>query len=325
MDHGVFMGKNRIFLIGLLLCLGLVATVPAVSGIQTAMGDVVTLTGHSYGSQYAYLFLTGPNLPANGVALDNINRRADQGGFTIVDVDGNTDRWTYKWNTANVGGRLDAGAYTIWVVNGPNDRSRLSEAEFSTITVNMGTPTIIVDTPAVPATLEILTEPAGASVVLNEKYLGMTPLTIPDRTPGTYTLSISKFGYTKITTPLRLDAGKTTTVDAPLVPQAGSLVVNTTPPGATLQLDGVYAGIAPILLSNLSTGSHVLLVSHEGYITAQENVTVSGDRVVPVTVVLSTVAPSATSPLRAAGFILLPIGAAVFAILLGIWYRRPLQ
>ena len=50
------------------------------------MGDVVTLSGYSYSGPYVYLFLTGPNLPANGVALTNIYDRADQGGFTVVPI-----------------------------------------------------------------------------------------------------------------------------------------------------------------------------------------------------------------------------------------------
>ncbi|WP_321504424.1 PEGA domain-containing protein [uncultured Methanoregula sp.] len=226
-------GKAGIILLGLLFCGGLVTGAAAAGGIQTAMGDTVTLSGYSYGSPNAYLFLTGPNLPANGVALDNINRQADRGGFTIVSVDGN-NHWTYKWNTANIGGRLDAGSYMIWVVNGPNDRSRLNEAEYSTIQVTMGVPSISVDTPTIPASLEVNTEPYGASVVLNGKFLGITPLMKSDLTPGTFTLSLTKRGYENITTPVRLEAGMVTTVDAPLAPQAVAPVANLSPSG-TLQ------------------------------------------------------------------------------------------
>jgi len=326
MDRTGFVARAGMVILGLSLCWGLVAGASAISGSQTSFGDIVTLSGNSPSSPYVYLFLTGPNLPVNGVALNNINRRADQGGFTVVDVDGGTDRWTYKWNTGNLGGRLDAGAYTIWVVNGPNDRSSLGQAEYSTISVNLGNPTITVDTPALPpAMLEIRTEPEGASVVLSDKYMGMTPMTLSNLTPGTYSLSLSKFGYVKVSTLVRLEAGKTATVDAPLVLQAGSLSVNTTPSNALLQLDGTPAGTSPALLSNLSPGSHQLQVSHDGYLVSQEPVTVVADQVVPVTVVLATVTPTPTFPLRAAGFVPLPACAAGFAILLGIWYRKRLQ
>ena len=111
----------------LLLCM--LAGVAAASGsTQTYIGDTVRLSGYCYTSPTVYLFLTGPNLPANGVALDNINSRADQGGFTEVSVDSN-DQWVYNWNTGSLGGNLDAGTYTVWAVDGPNDLSGLSNAE----------------------------------------------------------------------------------------------------------------------------------------------------------------------------------------------------
>ncbi|MFA4877822.1 MAG: PEGA domain-containing protein [Methanoregula sp.] len=223
-------------LLGIVFCSGLVTGASAAAGIQTAMGDVVTLSGYSYGSPNAYLFLTGPNLPANGVALDNINRLAEQGGFTVVSVDEN-NHWTYKWNTGNIGGRLDAGSYTIWVANGPNDRSRLNEAEYSTIQVTMGVPSISVDSPPPSSFLEVTTEPAGASVVLNEQFLGRTPLTRSGLTPGTFTLTLTKSGYEKIITPVRLEAGMVTAVDAPLAPQVitpASLTPAPTLPAATV-------------------------------------------------------------------------------------------
>ena len=104
----------------------------AYSGIQTVMGDEVTISGAATSGPYVYLFLTGPNLPENGVALHDITKRADQGYFTKVSVDGD-DRWSYTWHTGSINGKLDEGTYTIWVVSGPNDRSRLAQADYRTI------------------------------------------------------------------------------------------------------------------------------------------------------------------------------------------------
>ena len=139
-------------------CLVLVSGASASPGIQTYLGDIVPLSGYSSGSQSVYLFLTGPNLPANGVALDNINRRADQGGFTVVDVDSN-DHWSYKWDTANTGGRLDEGTYTIWVVDGPNDLSNLDDAEYGTISVTLLKPYVVVTTPSEPGSVQFFSVP----------------------------------------------------------------------------------------------------------------------------------------------------------------------
>ena len=146
-------------------------------------------------SPWVYLFLTGPNLPVNGVALDNINLPADEGGFTKVPVDGGTDKWTYDWGTNNLGGRLDAGTYTVWVVDGPNDRSSLANADYATISVTLSSPTVSVETPgtpAVPPSLAVGSTPDNSSVSVDGQYLGKTPYAtdnlgpepIPSRSQG---------------------------------------------------------------------------------------------------------------------------------------------
>ncbi len=180
--------------------------------VQAYIGETIPLSGYMYSSQTAYLFLTGPNLPANGVALDNINNRADQGGFTEVSVDGN-NHWTYNWYTGSIGGRLDAGTYTIWVVDGPNDLSNLNQADYSTISVSLNTPGLgsaiastspgstgitaevsgSTTTPIeVPGSLEINAIPDNTSVTVNGIYRGHTPLTIDGLSPGTYLVNFSQ-------------------------------------------------------------------------------------------------------------------------------------
>ena len=128
----------------LIVMLVLLSGAIAAGATQTYLGNIVKLSGYSYGDT-VYLFLTGPNLPVNGVALDNINRLADQGGATPVDVDAD-GHWSYDWNTGALGGRLDAGAYTVWVADRRTDRSHLSTAEYSTIAVGLSVPSLTAGT-----------------------------------------------------------------------------------------------------------------------------------------------------------------------------------
>ncbi len=109
----------------LIAVLALFSGAGAAGQMQVSMGNVVKLSGYSYSGDTVYLFLTGPNLPTNGVALDNINRLAENGGGTRVNADAD-GHWVYQWNTGSAGGRLDAGTYTVWVADGPADRSHLS-------------------------------------------------------------------------------------------------------------------------------------------------------------------------------------------------------
>lgn len=219
---------------GFLLLTGCAASA---AGIRTAMGDDVKLGGYSPTGPFVYLFLTGPNLPGNGVALHDITKRADQGYFTKVAVDGD-DHWTYTWHTRSMGGRLDSGTYTVWVVNGPNDRSNLASAEFATISVTLGEPYVAVDTPVQPesttrqpvperttealvpvgGTLSVNSTPSGASVLLDGADAGLSPVLIPNVPAGNHTVVLKKDGYVTIARQVIISAGQAGSVDVSLYP-----------------------------------------------------------------------------------------------------------
>jgi hypothetical protein len=193
----------------------------AAGSMQVAQGDIVPLSGYASGSQSVYLFLTGPNLPANGVQLDDITKQADQGYFTRIDVDSN-DHWSYKWNTAGVGGHLDEGTYTVWVASGPNDRAHLAQADYSTISVTLTRPFVAVGT-AVPAVqqngaMDITSAPPSASVSVDGLHRGTTPLLLSDIPAGTYNLTFSLNGYADLSSPVTIAAGRTSEVRATLYP-----------------------------------------------------------------------------------------------------------
>jgi hypothetical protein len=259
---------------------------------QAYLGSVVTLSGYSYTSYTVYLFLTGPNLPPNGVALDNINRPADQGGATQVDVDGD-GHWVYQWNTGSLG--LDAGSYTVWVADGPADVSHLTAVDYSTISVILSEPYITAGTgggsglsngPAPAGSMNLSSTPAGASVVVNNVYKGMTPVTISGLDPGTYNVTFSRFGYAKLSTTVIIEAGSVSEVNVTLVPLTGSLSVNTTPAGARLMIDGSAAGVSPAMLPGLRQGDHTLNVTKEGFVTQVLPVLITADQTTTIDVVL---------------------------------------
>jgi hypothetical protein len=306
-----------IILIGCLLLVGGAAG----AGIQVYMGDIVTLQGYSYGSPTVYLFLTGPNLPVNGVALDNINARADEGHFTVVDVDSN-DHWIYHWGTNSVGGKLDAGAYTVWVVDNPTDRSHLSGAEYSTITVGLDTPGITINTPVtplVPGTMELSSSQNETSVVVNNAYKGKTPLTIGGLTPGIYNVTFSRFGYYPFSTPVKVEPGSVSDVVASLEQQTGGLLINTSPAGARVIIDGVDTGISPLSITSLTTGNHTLNVTSAGYTSQVQQVHVIANTTSKVDLDLVPVSPN--SELWVAVLGLAIILAGVIVVLLIVKYR----
>jgi hypothetical protein len=315
------MRSARIPAKALLLVTGMIMLICSAAGspgIQTTLGDKVPLSGYSYGSPWVYLFLTGPNLPVNGVALGDISKRADQGGFTVVEVDGN-DHWTYTWNTASLGGRLDEGTYTIWVANGPNDRSRLAQADYSTISVTLGGPSITVDTPVQPGGMDLQSVPDGASLMVNGEYRGKAPLTINNLPAGTYNVTFSRFGFVALSTTVQVVQGKVSEVHATLLPSTGGLIVNTSPSGARILIDGVVAGISPVTVSNLTADNHTLMIEKEGYTPVNHQVRVIAGQVVPASFTLEPLPLSPTT--RASTLLPAPVTGIGVLMLLSGWVR----
>ena len=111
-------------------------TVVAAGDQSYFLGQEVKLSGTNSETDNVYLFITGPNLPANGGLLTDprspVCGSCTPPVFTVTDVnDDNT--WEYKWQTANL--NIDAGTYTVYAVATPNDKSQLSDAQYGTVSV----------------------------------------------------------------------------------------------------------------------------------------------------------------------------------------------
>jgi hypothetical protein len=74
-------------------------------------------------------------------------------------------------------------------------------------------------TPAT-ATAEIVSSPSGAEVYVNTVFLGITPLSFQNVTPGTYTVEIRMQGYTPYSTTGQVIGGQNIQISAALAPAA---------------------------------------------------------------------------------------------------------
>ncbi|WP_067078704.1 MEMAR_RS02690 family S-layer glycoprotein [Methanoculleus horonobensis] len=107
------------------------------------IGEEVTLSGTcTDNATTVHLFMTGPNLAsANGVnilTLQPVTNNAT-GTFKTADVESD-DTWSLKWNTGDIatqGGALDSGGYTIYAVSKPLDKSKLSDAQYATASIQL--------------------------------------------------------------------------------------------------------------------------------------------------------------------------------------------
>ncbi len=137
--------------------------------------------------------------------------------------------------------------------------------------------------PAAPAatrgTIVVRSTPAGASVTLNGRWRGRTPLTLDNLQFGPYTVRVVQPGYTvareeltlSAATPERTMAVKLRRSSAPPQPKAsatppsgragagvGSIYVDSRPRGARVFVDGRAVGVTPLRLGDVRSGSHTV-------------------------------------------------------------------
>lgn len=125
------------------------------------------------------------------------------------------------------------------------------------------------------ASLNIRSFPSGATVFLDDQQVGTTPLVLSRVVPGTHVIQISLPGWEVWKGSSTAVRGSTTQVIANMAHAAYSLVVTSTPPGATVGLDGATKGITPLTVAGLKPRNYALVVSLKGYATISRTVDLS--------------------------------------------------
>jgi hypothetical protein len=138
-------------------------------------------------------------------------------------------------------------------------------------------------------------------VLIDTVYRRSTPLTPVRIEPGTYGVKFSRFGYAKLSTPVRGESGKTTEVTVALIPLTGSPAITSGPAGTRILPDAGHQSVTPLSLPNMTVGNHTLTVVKEGYVTSEQTITVVEDRAKQITISLFPASPPLMDTLRAAG------------------------
>ena len=164
--------------------------------------------------------------------------------------------------------------------------------------------------PVQPGFMDLNSTPGAASVVVNDAFRGTTPLTLSGLEPGIYNVTFSKFGYAKLTTPVTVESGSVSEVNAALVLQTGSIAVNTSPAGANVSLGGLSEGVSPLVIGNVMPGNCTLTVSKEGFPPRTLAIRVMGDQTTIVDISLAS--PATPLATRAAGLLPATVAGIVF-------------
>ncbi len=115
--------------------------------------------------------------------------------------------------------------------------------------------------PVVPS-LSVITSPAGATVKVDGKAIGKTPIKDKELDGGKHTVQISLDGYETITKTVQMSESKELNLK---MRQMASLSVTTSPAGAIVYLDGKNFGTTPIKSKSLSIGEHSIKIVKDGY------------------------------------------------------------
>jgi hypothetical protein len=130
--------------------------------------------------------------------------------------------------------------------------------------------------PAVPTNgmLSVQTNPPGVAVFVDGESRGNTPARI-SLSAGSHILELRGRGVPRVI-PVSVTAGADVSqyLELPETPSAGSLLVQSDPPGARVTVDGVEHGVAPVSVADLTPGDHEVVLHAQGGAPVRQRVVI---------------------------------------------------
>ncbi len=128
--------------------------------------------------------------------------------------------------------------------------------------------------------------PPGSEVEINGAHRGTTPMLLTDLPVGRYRVHFSQTGYRPKDIDLAVQDRTPMLVPVELTSDSATLTVDSTPPGATVTLNGIAKGHTPCALERVAAGQSKLQVSLEGYRTFERTIRLAVGQGENVTAVL---------------------------------------
>ena len=164
------------------------------------------------------------------------------------------------------------------------------ETETREIRVNAGDRLdLAVALKGLPGTLMLNSVPDGARFYVNEEFRGVSPVTLKDVKPGTYTVRTELKGYGTDVRTVEIGNGEAPRVEVRLSNVMGRLEIVTAPVGAQVAIDGRVVGTTsaadpsaaksdPFAIENVLEGEHVITLKADGYTTVVKHPKVARSR-----------------------------------------------
>jgi hypothetical protein len=143
------------------------------------------------------------------------------------------------------------------------------------------------------ATINVI--PDGATIKLDDREIGKSPMKPYAIAAGNHALEFTAEGYKPQKKDIVVSAGQPLTVNIKLemIPRSGKVHIVSTQPLSAVKIDDKYIGMTPVDVE-LMMGGHQLEVSAKGYQTYRGEVTVAGGQVRDVNITLEVPPAGAT-------------------------------
>lgn len=122
--------------------------------------------------------------------------------------------------------------------------------------------------------VSIVSDPAGANVVVDGIERGVTPLTVSGISRGRMRVRLSMAGYRDVMRELNVGAGARLDLSVTMEEIPGGLNVTSVPTGARIYVDGVARGKAPVYLDGVKPGRHAVMAQLDGHSDVVKDVVV---------------------------------------------------
>ncbi len=190
---------------------------------------------------------------------------------------GASDRLFALLRTSN---RDDEKKLAIWVLEGVSDPRIVARLrEFQTLNVAR-TPEAAKDQRPRPAVLPksvaltLASEPPKATAFVDDKYVGLTPLTVKDLAPGHHFVKLTKRDHLPWTKLVELLYPEEPLNAKLVLKPKGTLVVTSEPAQADVYVDGEYEGKTPFEKKNMDANPYSVRVEKEQFLPWEAEVEV---------------------------------------------------
>ena len=293
----------------------------ALATVDGGKGQITpwTYTGLPSGSHIVQIFLSGytsysqvVDVPPGGTARVDavLTPLQNVGSIQVISSPGGADLYIdgiYRGVTATTVGNLIAGDHNVRLrLSGYRDYTEMVTVTSGRVTIIK--PSLIQSTQPGTGDLQVSSDPAGASIYLDNTFQGITQpgshIEITGIATGKHLILLTRENYQDYSSTVQVTEGQVTVIAVSLtrspVGSNATLQITSDPEGADIFLDNQYSGITPVTLQSVSPGSYHVLIKLSGYNDHSTIVNLTSGQSALVSVALTpaiTPTPTTGSPL----------------------------